>query len=184
MKSKPVEEDAVREHVFDGIQEYDKRLPNWWLKTLYGTILFSIGYWIYYEYPRTSQPDGPAVEAEMARIALVAQESGASLTDEQLWTMSKDAKIVAAGKEAYMASCASCHSDDLNGKIGPNLKDHRWRHGGKPTEVLRTIAEGVPSKGMPAWAPVLGRAKVAEIAAFVMSHHQPDEPIEVEEVAQ
>jgi len=83
-----------------------------------------------------------------------------------------------------MASCASCHSDDLNGKIGPNLKDHRWRHGGKPTEVLRTIAEGVPSKGMPAWAPVLGRAKVAEIAAFVMSHHQPDEPIEVEEVAQ
>ena len=35
-------EEPVRAHVFDGIAEYDRRLPNWWLITLYATIAFSI----------------------------------------------------------------------------------------------------------------------------------------------
>ena len=28
-------EDPIRPHVFDGIAEYDKRLPNWWLAILW-----------------------------------------------------------------------------------------------------------------------------------------------------
>ena len=39
------QEDPLRPHSFDGIHEYDKRLPNWWLWTLYGAIIYSAIYW-------------------------------------------------------------------------------------------------------------------------------------------
>lgn len=178
----PLDNDPIREHTFDGIQEYDKRLPNWWLMTLYGAIAFSVGYWIYNEYPKTLTPDGPRVEAEMTQIALAAQNSGVPLKDEQLWTMSKDASVVAAGKSTFLTTCASCHNDDMSGKIGPNLVDSTWLHGGLPSQVVATITNGVPEKGMPTWGPVLGRSKIAEVAAFIMSYHKEGEPI-VEGVA-
>ncbi len=178
MKNQNAAEDPLRPHTYDGIQEYDKRLPNWWLWTLYGAIAFSVGYWFNYHWVGTMQSSGQRVEAEMRRIALAAaQSSSANLTDDQLWDMSRDSKIVAAGKATFVTTCASCHQEDLSGKIGPNLKDQNWIHGGTPNEIVTTLVNGVPAKGMPTWGPVLGRAKISEVAAFVLSHHKQGEPI-------
>ncbi len=35
-------------HEWDGIRELDNPMPRWWLWTYYATIVFSIGYVIYY----------------------------------------------------------------------------------------------------------------------------------------
>lgn len=167
------EEEPLRPHVYDEIQEFDKKLPNWWLFTLYASIAFSFAYWMFNQWLATTDPLFEKLERDMARVTLAkANSPDAKLTDEQLWQMSTSPDIVGAGRATFATTCASCHGDDLKGKIGPNLLDDVWIHGGTPVAVATTIRDGVLEKGMPAWGPVLGNTRVAEVAAFVLSHHQ------------
>jgi len=167
----------LRPHSFDGIQEYDKRLPNWWLFTLYGTIVFGLAYWAYYQTYRIGIPQERALAMEMKANAARAARSSSEPSDEILWKMSHDPQILAAGKATFETTCAACHKPDLTGLIGPNLIDHEWIHGGHPMDVVKTITEGSLAKGMPAWGPVLGRQKITEAAAYIFSHHSPGEEI-------
>src|SRR5687767_7460453 len=95
-KSTPPE-DPIRPHVFDGIQEYDKKLPNWWLNTLYLTILFWVGYWGYYEWFGIGRSGEQVVTAAMAKIESE-RLSAAKLDDASLWKMSQNLTFVNAGK--------------------------------------------------------------------------------------
>lgn len=47
LRSKPVlEEDETTGHSYDGIREYDKPLPKWWLVIFFGTMIWGLGYFI------------------------------------------------------------------------------------------------------------------------------------------
>jgi cytochrome c oxidase cbb3-type subunit 3 len=49
LKYKPkVEEDGTTGHDYDGIREYDKPLPKWWLVIFFGSIVWAIAYWIFF----------------------------------------------------------------------------------------------------------------------------------------
>lgn len=174
------DEDKLRLHTYDGIQEYDKRLPNWWLMTLYGAIIFWVGYWSYYEWLKAG-PDGPQeVTQALARIEATRLASAPITDDASLWKMSRNAVFVEAGRSVYKTTCASCHTDKLTGAIGPNLVDRLWIHGGRPAEIYAVVEKGVLAKGMPPWGPVLGAKKSAEVTAYLLSYHTEGEPIEVQ----
>lgn len=185
----PEPEDLIRPHVFDGIAEYDKCLPNWWLNTLYIMIVFSVGYWAYYEWFRVGRSGPEVVDAAMAKIE-AGRLAAAKLDDASLWQMSRNAAFVDSGAATYAANCAACHLPSLRGKgenpaaIGPDLTDTAWIHGGNPTQVHDLITKGVLTKGMPAWGPVLGAKKITEVTAFIMSRHKPGEAAPREATAQ
>ncbi len=162
----------VRPHDFDGIQEFDNPMPNWWLGILVGSIIFAFGYWaVMHEYTERRDP-GRELTAQMDRAAQEAAKNAGVLNNGILWSMSRDAKVLQAGKEVYLVSCAPCHLPDLNGAIGPNLRDEVWIHGGQPMDLLKIVTEGVAVKGMPTWGPMLGRQKIAEVVAYLLSFHQ------------
>lgn len=173
----PPAEDAIREHTFDGIQEYDKRLPNWWLFTLYITIVFWVGYWFYFHNAKIGLSNTEVLQRELARIeAAKLADPANQLDDGTLWKMSRNAVFVDAGKATFTTTCASCHKDNLRGTdeggIGPNLVDNIWIHGSNPTDLLKVVNEGVLVKGMPAWGPVIGAKKTSEVVAYVLSFHE------------
>lgn len=161
--------DELRHHTYDGIQEYDKRLPNWWLFTLYGAIVFAAAYWAYYHWSAHMVPGYVRVERQIEEYQKAALAGGAAPTDTQLWNLSKDPAVVQAGQKIYTANCVACHGANLEGGIGQNLVDATWIHGGKPTDIYNTITKGVLEKGMPVWGPVLGAARIADVVAFVVS---------------
>lgn len=163
----------VRPHEFDGIQEFDNAMPNWWLFTLWITIFFAFGYWaILHRYGEEPNP-GRELTARMEAASREAARQAGKIDDAILWAMSREAAVVKAGRETYASSCAACHLPDLGGAIGPNLRDDVWIHGSQPMTVLKVVTEGVQAKGMPTWGPVLGRQKIAEVVAFILSHHTP-----------
>jgi len=177
----------IRPHVYDGIQEFDQRLPNWWLYTLYGAIAFSVVYWFVHMIAQTIPSDEALVDAEMARIAAVKMAGSIDVTNDDLfWDMSTNPVFVDAGRGTYASLCAACHLASLKGKtenagaVGPDLTDSAWIHGGTPKEVYATVSHGVPAKGMPAWEPVLGQKKTAEVVAFLLSHHKKGAAITME----
>ncbi len=161
-------ENVEREHQHDGIREYDNPLPNWWLAIFIGTIVFGYGYWMHFHVAGTGQgliAEYQAAEAEAARRAAATRP----LTDEVLLALAKDPQTTASGEKVFAQNCVACHGAQGEGKIGPNLTDEFWIHGGKPTDIFGTVNKGWVDKGMPAWGPSLGAERVRAVVAFVLT---------------
>lgn len=172
-------QDVLRSHSFDDdIVEFDNRLPNWWLWTFYLACIFSFFYWIHYHVLKTGPLSGAEFKAEMD--VWDAEQAKRAVSAEDLVAKSKDEAALALGKEVFTTNCVACHGASGGGTMvvegsapiplpGPNLTDKFWIHGGKPTDIYKTITKGVPEKGMVAWETALGPTKCQAVAAYVMS---------------
>lgn len=171
------EQQFLLDHDYDGIQELDHPLPNWWLAILYGTIVFSIFYAGYY---LTGVGPGlrdelnvalAQIDSKKAEAAAAAPANG-GLTNEALIAAAADPTKVAAGKAVFDGKCAACHAPDGGGLIGPNLTDDHWLHGsGSPVDIAGVVRDGVAEKGMPPWGPVLTPEELFDVTAFIRSLH-------------
>ena len=81
-----------------------------------------------------------------------------------------------AGAEVYQANCASCHGADLEGGVGPNLKDDQWTYGGSLEDILRITREGKLEQGMLAWESILSDLETAQVAAYVYARSRESGP--------
>lgn len=152
----------------DGIQEYDNALPDWWLGLFLFTIVWSVGYVADYHW-FSARSQTASYDAEMAAATeRWPQPEGAPLV--------YDAAVLAEGAQIFAANCVGCHGADLNGAIGPSLVDATWIHGSDPEQIRATITAGVPAKGMITWGPILGPAKVAKVAAYVVTRAKAGPP--------
>lgn len=160
-------------HEYDGIREFDNKLPNWWLATLFLSMFFAVGYWLYFHTFAVGPSSHAEYQAEMkeaAELAAAAAKARGEVTDETLAALAADATVVADGKALFTQYCAACHGPEAGGMIGPNLTDNYWINGkGKPTDIRTIINGGVSAKGMPAWGAMLGDQKVEHLTAFVIS---------------
>ena len=153
----------LRDHVVDGIQEYDQRLPFWWLCILFGMFIFSVVYWLVMDDRSYEGGKKNSIDAKLAEVATIRLANSIDVTNDDLfWEMAENPTFVSSGQAIYEANCIACHGKELQGGIGFNLADAEWIHGAKPSEIYVPVSQGVIEKGMQAWEPLLGQKRGAE----------------------
>ncbi|KAB7614282.1 cytochrome-c oxidase, cbb3-type subunit III [Amylibacter sp. SFDW26] len=178
-------------HEWDGIREYDKPMPRWWLWTFYLTIIFSIGYVIAYPAIPLVNSATPGVLKYSTRMevrehidAVNAQnaEIEARLLSTPLEQVAADADLsrfaTAGGNSVFKTYCAQCHGAGAQGFKGyPNLQDDDWLWGGDLDAIEITIRHGIRHDAdddtryseMPKFGEILEEAEIAQLTEYVLS---------------
>lgn len=166
------EKKLLIDHAYDGIQELDNPTPPWFNFLFYGTIAFGLLYMVVYHVANSAKLQEAEYKEEMT-IAEKAREEylkkfANSINENNVKALT-DAKGVADGKSIYDKYCVACHGAAGEGKVGPNLTDEYWLHGGGIKNVFHTITEGVPQKGMISWKKQLNPLQIQQVASYILT---------------
>ena len=178
-------------HSWDGIEELNNPLPRWWLWTLYGSIIWGIGYSIAYPawpmlsgattgllgYSTRGEVAQQIVEHEKKNQDLVAQLVAADLSELPAGS-DLHRYGVARGGSVFRAQCSQCHGSGAAGSKGyPNLLDDNWLWGGSVDEISATVAHGIRNETdedahfsqMPAFDDILESTDITAVVEYVIS---------------
>jgi cytochrome c oxidase cbb3-type subunit 3 len=161
--------DRLLNHLYDGIQEFDNPLPKWWVAIFWISIILTPFYIIYYHGGEGRSAVDKYNAAVLAHFDKQAEELLAMgpITEGTLAGFQSDEAKMAGAAQLFVSKCSSCHGMRGEGNIGPNLTDEYWIHGGRLTDIYRTITDGVPSKGMLAWGKQMGLGDILSLSAYV-----------------
>lgn len=175
MKILESEKEKLLDHEYDGIQELDNHMPFWWLWLFWCTIAFAVVYLMYYQVLGWGDTQYEEYEQEMAAAEAKfggseQQEPASSFT----WTISEEESDIEAGRKLFMSSsqlCYTCHGNNAQGMVGPNLTDTYWLHGCKPSDIASSIIHGYPDKGMLQYGSgsKISNEEVQQIVSYIAS---------------
>ena len=90
-------------------------------------------------------------------------------TDTTTYMPVADAAALADGQEIFQVRCASCHSMQGQGGVGPNLTDNYWLHGSDFSSIVKTVRYGYPTKGMISWLGHLTPEQIIHVSTYVQT---------------
>jgi cytochrome c oxidase cbb3-type subunit 3 len=180
-------------HEWDGIKEYNKPLPRWWLWTFYATIVWAVLYTIAYPAWPGIKEATPGllgfstraqVVEDIARFEEANSGINAQLASVELTEIAQDADLNQyaqnAGAAVFRTWCAQCHGSGAAGVQAsgyPNLLDDDWLWGGDIEAIHTTIAHGIRNEDdpdaryseMPAFGDMLAEEEISQVVNYVMS---------------
>jgi cytochrome c oxidase cbb3-type subunit 3 len=179
-KSTPIEKEAeiLLHHDYDGIRELDNRIPPWFHFLFYGTIAWAVVYMLVFHVFNDGQIQEKEYNSEIQQAAIERQiliKSGVFINEETVEYVN-DAATISEGKEIYVKNCLTCHGQNGEGTVGPNLTDDFWIHGGGIKNIFKTVKYGVPAKGMISWQTQLDPKKMQAVSSYIITMHGTNPP--------
>jgi cytochrome c oxidase cbb3-type subunit 3 len=165
--------DATTGHDFDGIQEYDNPLPMWWVWMFALSIVFAVGYLLWY--PGLGNFDGISDWSSASQLEAAQQahderfqplyEELAQLSEAELHASRQAMQV---GRRLFINNCSTCHGVNARGAFGfPNLTDEEWIWGESFQNVKMAIAQG-RSAAMPSWSAALGDDGIRDVTHYLL----------------
>jgi cytochrome c oxidase cbb3-type subunit 3 len=172
----PGERPGTTGHVWDeDLAEYNNPMPAWWAWMFYLSVLFALGYLVYY--PGLGAFGGIGhwtsegkYEQEMADADKTYGPIFDKYLHEDLKAVAADPEAKQMGQRLFLTYCSQCHGSDAQGAKGfPNLTDNDWLYGGDPETIQTTITNGRSGVMPPLAAAIGGEQGVKEVANYVLS---------------
>ena len=120
----------------------------------------------YFGYPNNGRDQISEYNKQMAEVGKQPGQNPSELSASVVFTkeqMTEGAKLFTE------KGCFACHGMKGEGNaIGPNMTDHFWIHGCKPADLVKTIQEGVPEKGMTPFKSTLTDAQIKNLVAYIL----------------
>ncbi|MDR3415186.1 MAG: cytochrome-c oxidase, cbb3-type subunit III [Nevskia sp.] len=136
-------------HVWDDdLREWNNPLPRWWLNLFILTVVFAVGYLVFYPGlgnfgGRLGWTSTKQMQARLDEITAKRKAVYASLAGKDIPALAKDAAAQSLGRAVFLNNCAGCHGADARGAVGfPNLTDNDWLYGGEPEQIVETVTHG------------------------------------------
>jgi len=165
------ERDLLREHEYDGIQEYDNPTPGLWNLIFLATFLFAAWYILYHHASTISTSVAQGYEIDVSDDLKKRFSTIGDLKPDQptllKYMTNEEWKLV--GASVFKANCVSCHGPNAAGQIGPNLTDDYWKNVKELTDIPKIITGGAAAGAMPAWKTRLHPNEIVLVAAYVAS---------------
>jgi len=155
-------------HVWDeNVRELNNPLPMWWLWLFMMTVVWAIGYLVYFPgmggyagvagWSQEQQYENEVAAAE-AEYGPVFAAYGAMSVEE----LAKNEDALGIGFSLFQNYCSQCHGSTGQGARGfPNLTDKDWLYGGAPQQIEASILNG-RSGVMPALGATFGSEDAIE----------------------
>jgi cytochrome c oxidase cbb3-type subunit 3 len=160
------------DHSYDGITELDNFMPPWLQYVFIGTVVYGIGYFVYYTVLGTGLTGVEEYQEEL-RVEAIASEirqaNNLASIDENTVTFDESAEALASGKTIFDGNCAACHAQDGGGGVGPNLTDDYWLHGGGIADIFKVVKYGVIEKGMVPWEDQLTPVEIQSVSSYILT---------------
>lgn len=164
-------EPMLLDHNYDGIQEYDNPTPGWWWMLFHGTVVFSIVYYLFFQFSPDAWTLKDAYSASVVTdLRKQFAEIGELKPDEAtILKFSKDKKWLEVGRNTFTTNCVSCHGRDGEGVVGPNMTDDSYKNVKTITDIAAVISNGAANGAMPAWKNRLHPNEVVLTASYIAS---------------
>ncbi len=145
--------DPLLDHEYDGIREFDNPVPGWMHLIFFGTVVFSVLYFAFFQFSPVAWTVQSTWEAHQAAAYQKVFGTLGELKPDAatLVSLAQDEQMMAVAKGMFVTNCAQCHGKDGGGINGVNLTDDVYKNVKQLADVYTVLTKGAGNGAMPAW---------------------------------